>query len=60
MGASDMSAVSTAAERALRDLIQANMHRIDGFERWTFQAPVDLAAALLAAGYSKQTETKES
>lgn len=37
----------------LRDLLQANMHRIEGFERWTFQAPVDMADALLAAGYRK-------
>ncbi|MCZ9884110.1 hypothetical protein [Arthrobacter sp. B2a2-09] len=37
----------------LRDFIQSNMHRIDGFHRWTFQAPVDLAAALIADGYRK-------
>lgn len=38
---------------ALRDFIQSNMHRIDGFQVWTFQAPVDLADALIEAGYVK-------
>lgn len=44
----------------LRDFIQANMHRIDGFERWTFQAPVDLADALIAAGWIRNPHRSQS
>jgi hypothetical protein len=42
-----------SARNELRDLIHRNLHQIEGFERWTFQAPVDLADALTAAGYRK-------
>ncbi|AYR01015.1 hypothetical protein PBI_ISOLDE_46 [Arthrobacter phage Isolde] len=42
-----------SARNELRDLIHRNLHQNEGFERWTFQAPVDLADALTAAGYRK-------
>lgn len=38
----------------LAELLQVEMHRTDEITRWTLQAPVDLADALLAAGYRKQ------
>ncbi|UXM92530.1 hypothetical protein [Paenarthrobacter sp. JL.01a] len=35
----------------LAELLQVVMHRTDEITRWTLQAPIDLADALLAAGY---------